>query len=136
MATELTEEDQQRIAERYPKPGLKERLFGIAAGIALALGIALVVIGGIEQSNPPVVGMVRAFEVVSPQLTKVEVVVQRTDPSQPASCFIYVQAVSYERVGELEFEVPPDDETLSVVYVDIKTVKEATAVTVENCELD
>lgn len=127
--------DQARIAARYPKRTLSDVLIGGAVGVALLVAVVLVVLAGIERANPPVVAMVRAFEVLSPATTEVELVVQRSDPSKPATCFVYAQAVSYERVAEKLVEIPADTDELKSVSVKLQTIKEATSVSVGKCSL-
>ncbi len=133
--SEPSEEDRARIAARYPATSTMDRVLGVGAGLALVLAVVLVVIAGLERSNPPVVGMVRAFDVVGPDVTRVELVVQRSDPAQAATCALFAQATNYELVGETEVEVPAGDEVLEVVTVDLRTLREATSVTLENCRL-
>ena len=132
---ELSEADRARISARYPKRKPVDMAIGIAAAVALVAAVAIVAISGLIRSNPPVAGLVRAFDTVSAEVTEVELVVQRTDPSQPAVCFLFAQAENYERVGELEVEVPAGDKELTEVFVEIRTIREAAAVDLEGCQL-
>lgn len=131
----LSPEDRARIDARYPRRTKADLAVGIVAGVALTLAVGMIVLGGLIRSTPDVAAMIRSFDVVSPQLMVAEVVVQRTDPEQPAECFVYAQAVSYERVAEMTLEIPPGTETLTVMDIEIATVKEATAVSIENCRI-
>lgn len=135
MNTTLSPEDQARIDARYPKRGPADLAMGIVASVALLVAIGMVVVGGLIQSNPAVVAMVRSFDVQSPQLVVAEIVVQRKEPSQSAECFVYAQAVTYERVAELTFDIPPGTEKLTPVEVEVATVKEATSISVEDCRI-
>ena len=56
---------------------------------------------------------------------------QRKDPATPVECSLYAQAKSYERVAEHTFTVDPGTEVLTVVHVDLKTIKEATTISME-----
>ncbi|MCC2593568.1 DUF4307 domain-containing protein [Tessaracoccus sp. OS52] len=132
---ELTDADRARIAARYPKRNAVDLVVGIAAAVALLMGVGLVAVSGFIRSNPPVAGMIRAFDTISPEVTSVEIVVQRRDPSQAASCFLFAQAETYERVGEMDVEVPPGTKELTEVFVDIRTIREAASVSLENCHL-
>lgn len=130
-----TAEEKARIAARYPKRSTVDLLVFGAAVAALLTAIGLVVASGLVRANPPVVAMVRAFDVIDAHRTTVELVVQRTDPTQPATCALFAQAPNYEKVGELDVAVPPGSNTLTVMNFDIKTLHEATSVSVEGCEL-
>lgn len=132
---ELSDADRARISARYPKRNPVDLTVGIAAAVALLAAVAIVAFTGLVRSNPPVAGLVRAFDTVSPEVTEVELVVQRTDPSRPAVCQLFAQAENYERVGELEVQVPAGDKELTELYVEIRTIREATAVDLEGCQL-
>lgn len=58
--------DDARIKARYPRRTATDYLLFIVALIALVGTIVFVAITGAQRSNPPVAGMVRSFEVVSP----------------------------------------------------------------------
>ncbi|AQP51448.1 DUF4307 domain-containing protein [Tessaracoccus flavescens] len=124
-------DDEARIKARYPKRSALDYVLGIGALVAVVGAIAMVLIDGLDRANPPVAAMVRGFEVVSPQEAVAEVVVQRKDPATPVECSLYAQAKSYERVAEHTFTVDPGTEVLTVVHVDLKTIKEATTISME-----
>lgn len=131
----MTEQDQARIAARYPKRSLLDYVVGggLAAGI---LGmIVLVIANGLQQANPPVAAMVRDFKVVSPTEITARLVVQRKNPAEEAQCRVYAQAESYETVGETKVTIPPGDELLTTFDLSLNTIKEATALRVENCTI-
>lgn len=130
----LTDEERTRIAARYPSRNPVDVAIGTIAAVGLVATIGFVAWSGLIQSNPPVVAMVRSFSTTL-ESTSAEIVIQRTDPSQAATCFVHVQAPNYERVGELDLQVPPGTETLTVMDVEVKTVREGTAVSVENCRI-
>lgn len=129
----MSDEDRGRIAARYPRRKPVDILVAVVAVAALVAAISVVVVAGVQRSNPPVAAMVRQFDVTSPQEIAVTIVVQRTDPGQAATCSLFAQAVSYEYVGELDVEVPPGTETLTTVSLTMKTLKQATSVSVERC---
>lgn len=131
---EPTAEDRARIAARYPKRTLQDTLIGIGGAVALMVAVVLVAVSGLIRSNPPVAASVRAFDAGTEQ-TKVDITVQRTDPSQKVTCFLYAQAANHERVGEMDVEVGPGTEELTLIHVTVKTVREATSVTLENCRI-
>ena len=131
----LSDEDRARIVARYPARRPIDVLVTVMALAALIGAIAIVVLAGIERANPPVDAMVRQFDVTSPQEIAVTLVVQRSDPSLAATCSLFAQAVNYEHVGELDVDIPPDTETLTKVSLTMKTVKKATSVSVERCDI-
>ncbi len=131
----LSEADRARIAARYPRRSPVDVLVAVVATLAVVGAIGIVILAGLERANPPVVAMVRQFDVVSPQEIAVTIVVQRSDPAQAATCSMFAQAVSYERVGELDVPIPPGTEELTRVELTMQTLKEATSVSVESCTL-
>ena len=129
----MSDEDRARIAARYPARRPIDVLVGVVAVAALLGAITVVVLSGLVRANPPVAAMVRQFDVTSPQEIAVTLVVQRTDPTQAATCSLTAQAVNYEYVGELDVAIPPGTETLTRVALTMKTLKKATSVSVERC---
>ena len=132
--TELSDVDQARIAERYPRRSRIDLVLAILGVVLLVAIAAAFVLSGLVRSNPPVAAMIRSFS-THPQWTLADVVIQRNDPSKEATCFLYAQAANFERVGEMTVSVPAGDEKLTVEHVTIKTVREATAVEVIDCEI-
>ncbi len=124
-------ESEARIAARYPRRSALDYFIGIGATIAVIGAIALVLVNGFVRADPPVAAMVRGFEVISPTEMIAEVVVQREDPGTAVECSLYAQAESYEKVAERSFTVGPGTEKLTTVKVEVKTVKEATTVVME-----
>ena len=131
----MSEEDRARIAARYPRRSPMDVAVTVVAGVAVLAAIGIVILAGLDRADPPVVAMVRQFDVTSPQEIAVAIVVQRSNPSQAATCSLFAQAVSFERVGELVVDIPPGTEELTRVELTIKTLKEATSVSVERCTL-
>lgn len=131
----VTERDQARIAARYPKASPIDYVLGIGAGIALLGAIGLVVANGIAQSNPPVAGVIRSFEVVSPSEVTAELVIQRDNPADAVECRVNAQAYTYEKVAEDIIAVPPGTDTLTSVDISLKTIKEATTINLDACRL-
>lgn len=135
VSTPKSEEERARISARYPGRSPVDVIVSVVAMLILVAALGIVVVAGIQRADPPVEGMVRQFDVTSPQEMAVTIVVQRSDPSTAATCFLFAQAVSFERVGEIEVDVPPGTEVLTRVELTMKTLKEATSVSVERCEL-
>ena len=135
MGAVTSSADEERIRQRYPGRSPVDVAIGVVAGLAVLAAIVLVVITGLQRSNPPVAGMVRGFDVQSPTLTVADIVIQRKDPAQAAECFVFAQAVTFERVGELVVKIPPGSEVLTSMDVPIATIKEATSISLENCRI-
>ncbi len=100
--------------------------------VVLAL-VAYVVWVATSRANPQVSGRIDTFDVVSDNEMTATLTVDRPDPSVAAKCFVIVQAVTYDRVGELWVQVPPGTERLTTVPVSVRTFKRGTAITVESC---
>ncbi len=129
----MTSQDEARIAARYPKRSWVDYLVAGVAGAAVLGAVVLVIVTGVVRSDPPVAGMIRSFEVLSPTEAAVEIVVQRSDPATPVECSVYAQAPSFEKVAEQVIEVGPGEETLTSVEFTLTTIKEATSVSIEGC---
>lgn len=129
----MTSSAEARLARRYPKRSLFDYLLYGGLGLGVGAVIVIAAIAGLQQSNPPAVAKVRNFEVISPTLIEVEIVVQRTDPSKPATCELVAQAESYEGVGEAVVEIPAAEEKLKAYEFNLTTVKEAVTVDVTRC---
>ena len=127
--------DEARIQARYPKAGLTDYLLGGAAAIAVLVAIVLVTLTGVRNSNPPVVAMIRGFDVPSASEITAELIVQRRNPADAVECRLFAQAQSYETVAEKIIEVPPGTDKLTSVDVSLNTVKEATAIRIEGCRV-
>ncbi len=135
VSRQMSDEDRARITARYPARRPVDVLVTVLALAALIAAITIVVFAALERANPPVDAMVRQFDVTSPQEIAVTIVVQRSDPAQPAICSLFAQAVNYEYVGELDVVIPPGTEKLTKVDLTVKTLKKATSVSVERCDI-
>lgn len=128
----ITEADQDRIRRRYPPKRLSPAVMVVLGFVVLAL-ISYVVWVASHRANPPVSGRIDSFQVVSDNEMRATLAVDRPDPTQAAKCFLIVQAVSYDRVGERWIEIPPGTEQVTRVDVSLRTFKRGTAISVESC---
>ncbi len=128
----ITAADRERIRRRYPPKRLSAAAVAVLGLVILAL-IGYVIWVASHKANPPVSGRIDAFSVVSDNELKATLAIDRPDPAQPVKCFLVVQAVSYERVGERWVEIPPGTERVTQVEVSLRTFKRGTAVTVDSC---
>lgn len=128
----ITAADRERIRRRYPPKRLSAAVIAVVGLVVLAL-IGYVVWVASHRANPPVTGRIDAFAVASDNELRATLAVDRPDPAQAAKCFLVVQAVSYERVGERWVEIPPGTERVTQVEVSLRTFKRGTTVTVDSC---
>ncbi len=124
--------DAERIARRYPRRRTSPAALIAVGAVILAL-VAWVVWVAINKASPSVTGRVDSFAVVSDTETRARITIDRPDPSVPARCLLFVQAVTYERVGEKYVDVPAGSERLTAVDVSVRTFKRGTSIAVEAC---
>ena len=124
--------DAERIARRYPRERTSPAAL-IAVGAVIVALVAWVVWVAINKASPSVTGRVDSFAVVSDTETRARITIDRPDPSVPARCLLFVQAVTYERVGEKYVDVPAGSERLTALDVSVRTFKRGTSITVEAC---
>ncbi|MFT4217230.1 MAG: DUF4307 domain-containing protein [Micropruina sp.] len=128
----ITEADRERIRRRYPPKRLSPVVIAVIGMVILAL-VGYVIWVASHRANPPVTGRIDTFAVVSDNEMRATLAVERPDPAVAAKCFLIVQAVSYDRVGERWIDIPPGTEQATQVEVTLRTFKRGTAITVENC---
>ena len=127
------ETDAERIARRYParrSPLADWRLWAVLLGV---IGLGWIGWVAVDGAVPPVSARVDAFRVVSDTEIEVTVALEREDVSRGARCLVFAQAVSYERVGELEFTVAAGGEHHTRQTVVVRTFKRGTSADVEGC---
>lgn len=127
-----SEADRERVRRRYPNERVNPAVMTVLGVVVLAL-IGYVVWVATSRANPPASGRIDTFQVVSDNEMLATLTVERPDPSQAVKCFLIVQAVSYDRVGERWVELPPGTERLTAVEVSLRTFKRGTAISVESC---
>ena len=128
----ITEADRERIRRRYPPQRLSPAVLGVLAVVVVML-IGYVIWVAVHRASPPVTGRIDTFQVVSDTEMKASLTVDRPDPSVAVKCFLIVQAVGYDRVGERWIEVPAGTEKLTTVDAAVRTFKRGTAISVESC---
>lgn len=117
--------------QRYP--GRRRPLW-----IPLALVLALVGIGwlawaGSYGATGTVTARVDAFTVLSDTRIEVTVTVDRPSADVGATCQLFAQAVTYERVAELPFTVEAGGSRLTTRTYTLNTIRRATTADVEGC---
>lgn len=127
------ETDAERIARRYPtrrSPLADWRLWAVVLG---AIGLGWIGWVAVEGAVPPVSARVDAFRLISDTEIEVTVAMEREDVDRGARCLLFVQAVSYERVGEMEVTVAPGGEHHTRQTVIVRTFRPGTSADVEAC---
>ncbi len=107
----------------------------VILGVVVVALVGYVIWVATHRANPPVTGRIDTFNVVSDNEMRARLTVDRPDPGKAVKCFLIVQAVSYDRVGERWVEVPPGTEQVTRVDVSLRTFKRGTAISVESCSL-
>lgn len=128
-----TQEDQARIGARYPKTGVTTWLIVGCALVATIAGAAWLIWTSLFHANPALVAQVESFVITSSGEASATIKTQRNSVEVAGTCTIVAQAVTFERVGELEIAIPSGGTLLSEHPVTIKTLKRATSVSVEGC---
>ena len=128
----ITDTDRERIRRRYPPKRLSPAAIAVLGLVVIAL-VGYVIWVATHRANPPVSGRIDTFAVVSDNEMQARLAVERPDPGVAVKCFLIVQAVSYDRVGERWVEIPPGTEQVTRVDVSLRTFKRGTAISIENC---
>ncbi len=128
----ITDADRERVRRRYPNKRLNPAMMTVLGFVVMAL-IGYVIWVATNRANPPVSGRIDTFQVVSDNEMRATLTVERPNPSVAAKCFLIVQAVSYDRVGERWVDLPSGTERLTSVQVSLRTFKRGTAITVQSC---
>lgn len=121
-----------RLARRYPPPPRHHWWVPVAIVLAVA-GVAWLVWAGGHGAIEAVTARVDSFVVRSDAQIDVTVTIDRPDPSRGATCQLYAQAVTYDRVGELTVTVPPGGERLTRQQIELRTFKRATTAVIDSC---
>lgn len=122
-----------RLAERYPPRRGRRRLTFAACLLLAAVGLGWLIWAATIGANPAVSGRITAFEVLSTTQTHATLLVQRPDPAVPATCLVVAQATNYERVAELNVDVPSGTEQIVMIDIQLRTFKQATSVWLDRC---
>jgi hypothetical protein len=127
-----TENAADRLRRRYPSRRLSTPLLAVL-GLVIAVLVAYVVWVAAHRASPPVTGRVDSFQVVSDTEVTARLTVDRPNPAVAARCFLYVQAPTFDRVGERWLDVPPGPDQLTIVDVSVRTFKRGTTIVVDKC---
>jgi hypothetical protein len=118
--------------QRYP--GRPRRRLWIPLAIVLAVaGVAWLAWAGWYSATGTVSARVDAFTVTSDTRIQVTVSVDRPHPGVVATCRLFAQAATYERVAELPITIEAGGPALATRTVTLNTIRRATTADVEDC---
>ena len=124
-----------RLALRYPPPLVSRRLKILITAVATLVAMGWLVWAALRHATPAVSGDVSGFKVVSDTSIEVTMTVQRSDPSQRASCNLFAQSTDFQPVAEQVVPVEASPYTVVNVPVTLTTLRRATSVTVRSCSI-
>lgn len=117
--------------QRYPG---RHRPLWIPLAIVVAIvGIGWLAWAGWYGATRTVTARVDAFTVLSDTRIEVTVTVDRPSGDAAATCQLFAQAVTYERVAELPITVEAAGTKLTTRTYTLNTIRRATTADVEGC---
>lgn len=106
----------------------------IAVSIMMAtVGLVWLMWASLFHANPAITGAVNQFSVTSDEEVEAVLTVQRNSAEVAGVCTVIAQAVTFERVGELDVQIKTGKPLLSKHPLRLKTLKRATSVSVTSC---
>lgn len=123
------------LTSRYGAPRSHRRATIVAIVVLAAVFLTWVGWVAWTRSHPAVVGQIQSFDVTSDREVSVTFRIDRRDPAQPVTCRVFAQAVTYDRVAELDVDVPAGTGRLTDTTVTLRTLKRATSASIEHCRV-
>lgn len=121
-------------AQRYGAPRRGRRLLGLTAiGLVVTAALTWLMWVALDQSTPDVTSQLRSFEVMSDNEARATVIVVRRSPDVVATCLLRAFALDKSTVGELVFQLGPDDPETSRLDAVVRTERRATQVVSVGC---
>ncbi len=123
----------QTMTERYGAPSASARRVRVAALLVFAL-VAMSWLGWAAwtHANPQVQAELTSYDVVSDHEVEVVIDVRRASGGA-VECTVSAKATDFAVVGEDTVLIPAGDEGTVTQELTLRTDREATSVTVENC---
>lgn len=121
-------------SERYGRRSRPQSFWIALTVVLVAVGIAWAWWVAQAQSDQPVSAQVRGYDVVSANLTKVELQVHRRDGAA-ATCQVYAIAKDHAVVGERSVDIPASGAEEVRVPVEVATERRAVTGELRGCEL-
>ena len=123
----------ERLARRYPPPLVARRTKIAITVVATLVAMGWLVWAALLHAEPAVAGQVASYDVVSDTAIDVVITVQRSDPSQPATCRLLVQSTDFQPVAEQDVAIEAGTAKVADKQVTLRTLRRATSATVRSC---
>ena len=123
----------ERLARRYPPPLVRRRTKILITAVATLVALSWLVWAALLHAEPAVAGQVASYDVVSDTAIDVVITVQRSDPSQPATCRLLAQSTDFQPVAESPVPIPASTAKVVDLKVTLTTLRRATSATVRSC---
>ncbi|WCC80413.1 DUF4307 domain-containing protein [Cutibacterium equinum] len=127
----LTDEDRERIANRYPKQNR-------TPWVVLILVLAVILIGwtvwaGLHHADQPVRASLHGYQAVSDTRVDVTINLHRPDPSVEGSCVLVATGADHVRVGETTVRFPASSSKDETIHASVKTFSRAVTAELAEC---
>ena len=135
----MTESSSSPPQTRYGRgrlPRMPRRRIAALAVIAVAVGVAIAVVGYQRLGRSDVEGTLAGYRLIDGQTVSVTISVTRTDPSRPVDCIVRVRAKDGSETGRREVLVPPATQATVQVTTIVKSSRPAVAGDVYGCGTD
>jgi len=135
----MTEGSSSPPQTRYGRgrlPRMPRRRIAVLAVIAVAVGVAIAVVGYQRLGRSDVEGTLAGYRLIDSQTVSVTISVTRTDPSRPVDCIVRVRAKDGSETGRREVLVPPATQATVQVTTIVKSSRPAVVGDVYGCGTD
>jgi hypothetical protein len=135
----MTESSSSPPQTRYGRGRLSRmprRRIAVLAVIAVAVGVAIAVVGYQRLGRSDVEGTLAGYRLIDSQTVSVTISVTRTDPSRPVDCIVRVRAKDGSETGRREVLVPPATQATVQVTTIVKSSRPAVVGDVYGCGTD
>ena len=135
----MTERSASPPQSRYGRGRLhrpSRRWFIALTVVAVAIGVALAVIGYQRLGRSDVEGTLAAYQLIDSHTVSVTISVTRIDPSRPVDCIVRVRAKDGGETGRREVLVPPATQATVQVTAIVKSNRPPVVGDVYGCGTD
>ena len=123
----------ERLRRRYPKSRMPRPLLLGLISVGVVIAMTWLVWTALLHSRPAVAAHIQAFEISSDTSVVVTLIVERPDPSVPATCRVMAQATDFQPVGEQQVPIAAGRDRVVDVNFVLTTLRRATTVVVRGC---
>lgn len=125
----------ERLRLRYPPPLVSKKIKTTLVLTCVIIALTWLIWAALVHARPAAAAQISAFDITSDTSMKIEVLVQRRDPGQPAICRVLAQSTDFQPVAEIEITAPPSRFDVTSVEVTLKTLRRATSAKVTGCRV-